>query len=167
LNNQIRIDSQNGYTLVEVILTIVILGIISTFVGMFMFYDVNMYKHVKSGTEDVQESRMAVQRMSTELRQIASSDSISSANQTSIQFYDVEGDQILYQYSGGILFRNGAQMLNSVKTFQFSYFDNSESQLSVPVSDHEDIRYIKVELEKYVNGKAIQISTRIFPRNFR
>ena len=82
-----RTASQTGYTLVEVILTIVILSIISTFVGMFMFYDVNMYKHVKSTTQEVQESRMAVQRMSTELRQIASTDSISTATLTSIQFY--------------------------------------------------------------------------------
>jgi hypothetical protein len=152
---------------VETLLTIVILGIISTFVGMFMFYDVNMYKHIKSGTQDVQESRMAVQRMSTELRQIASTDSISTANLTSIQFYDVEGTQILYQFSGGVLFRNGSQMLNSIKTFEFSYFDNSETKLSVPVSDPADIRYIMVELEKYVNDKTIDISTRVFPRNFR
>jgi hypothetical protein len=134
---------------------------------MFMFYDVNMYKHIKSSTQDVQESRMAVQRISTELRQIVSQDSISTANQTSIQFYDVEGTQILYQYSGGILFRNGSQMLNSIKTFELSYFDNSETQLSVPVSDPADIRYIKLEIEKYVNDTVIDISTRIFPRNFR
>jgi len=158
---------QGGYSLVEVILVIVILGIISTFVGMFMFYDVNMYNHVKANTKEVQDSRMAIQRITGELRQIASPDSITTASQTNLQFFDLQGTQIQYQYSGGKLYRNGAPMLTTVQNCQFSYYDDAETPLSVPVADVGLIRYIRIDIDKDLNGKTVTLSTRVFPRNFR
>jgi prepilin-type N-terminal cleavage/methylation domain-containing protein len=160
-------SEQLGYSLVEVILVIVILGIISTFVGMFMFYDVNMYNHVKANTKEVQDARMAIQRLTGELRQIASTDSITTASQTTLQFYDLQGTQIQYQYSGDKLYRNSAPMLTTVLSCQFSYYDDAETPLALPVADVGLIRYIRVDIDKNLNGKTVTLTTRVFPRNFR
>lgn len=160
---------QKGIILIELIMTLVLIGIIATFTGFFIYNGINGYLRAKYITNESMDTQMALDRISLELRSIDYFTSAPVLN-TSIIYKSTEselpGIRIL-RYDAA----NNAILIGEVGSEQ-PLLENIKSgsfQLAVKDKDldndgsSDDIEAIEVEF------KIIDISTifrtRIFPRN--
>ena len=67
---QPSIRAQNGFTLVELIVTLVLVGIIGTFTSLFMYTGLNGYLKAKDTSEGALKAQIALDRISLELKDI-------------------------------------------------------------------------------------------------
>ena len=70
------IRQQKGFTLVELIVTLVLVGIIGTFTTLFMYTGLNGYLKAKDTSEGALKAQIALDRISLELRDIIVIDAI-------------------------------------------------------------------------------------------
>jgi prepilin-type N-terminal cleavage/methylation domain-containing protein len=157
--------NKKGFTLVELILTIVLVGIIGTFTTLFMYTGLNGYLRAKDTAEGALKAQIALDRLSLELRDIDTIDLATFNNDTRIDYTSVTlpGDRRIL-YSGGVISLD---------------VDGSVSELLDAVSDFK-LRLIAADLNYFADGKdevqAVEVSfkvgeigrafsARIFPRN--
>ena len=160
------LKSENGMTLLELIVVMVLITILAGFVSDFIFYEINMYDKLVNQTDGLQNSRNALQMLSRDLRQIMAPDSIFWASEDSIRFDNVDDLSISYKYLNNQILRNGDPLLNSVVNLQFNYFNNSGNQISSPVYTPSQIRTIEISLTTSLNEQSFNLSTKVQPRNF-
>ena len=157
---------KQGFTLLELVVVIVLVGILSLFTGTIILYEIDQYRFLARSQRDLQNSRMMVRVMTRDLRQITSADSILHADTDSLRFYNVDGEIVAYRFSNSRLVRNGDLMMNAVSEFEFGFFDADGSAISSPVSEPEDIYSISFAVTTTSNGRPLTFSTRVQPRNF-
>jgi prepilin-type N-terminal cleavage/methylation domain-containing protein len=88
---------ENGFTLVELIVTLVLVGIIGTFTTLFMYTGLNGYLRAKDTAEGALKAQIALDRLSLELRDINEIEAL-TAN-TTLDYFSttLPGDrQIIY-----------------------------------------------------------------------
>ena len=156
---------QSGFTLVELIVTLVLVGIIGTFTTLFMYTGLNGYLMAKDTSEGALKAQIALDRISLELRDIDAIDLDTFSNDTRIDYTSVTlpgNRRILYNV--GVIFLD---------------VDGSAHALLDEVSDFT-LRIIPADLNYYADNRnevqAIDVSfnvgdiertfnARIFPRN--
>ena len=60
-----------GFTLIEIIVTLVLVGILSVFAGLFLTSFLNSYFLVKNNSDTAMKAQMAMDRISAELRDVS------------------------------------------------------------------------------------------------
>ena len=75
---------KKGFTLVELMAVIVLVGIIASFSAFFLYTGFNAYVNTKNTTEGALNAQMALDRISMELRNI--NDAISYVEDTSVSY---------------------------------------------------------------------------------
>lgn len=65
------LKQEAGFTLIEIIITLVLVGILSVFAGLFMTTFLNGYFMVKNNSDTAMKAQMALDRMSIELRDVS------------------------------------------------------------------------------------------------
>lgn len=158
--------SQKGFTLIELIMVMVMVTTLAGFIGNIIYYEVNTYKIVANRKESLQNSRFAFRKIATDVRQIIAQDSIFKATADSIRFKDVNNTEIAYKFTGNEILRNGDVLVDGIFAFQFSYFNNNDNQLMLPISNMKDIRSIALYLSLQVEGKTVVSHMKVTPRNF-
>lgn len=94
----------NGFVLIELVTTMVLVGFIGAFVGLFLLTGVNGYLASKHNSESALKAQFALDRLSAELRQITEIDSI-SASLITYRSRDLAGTrQIRYDGASTIYF---------------------------------------------------------------
>jgi prepilin-type N-terminal cleavage/methylation domain-containing protein len=155
-----------GFTLIEIVVTLVLVGILSVFAGLFMTTFLNGYFMVKNNSDTAMKAQMALDRISIELRDI-SPVSVSVPSPVSIP---IDNSRITYTNSLGV-----------VKTIKFVapniylststdniLIDNVQSfQLNATLKNvynslANDVAFIDIGFT--VSGYNNPFSTRIFPR---
>ncbi|MCD6583159.1 MAG: type II secretion system protein [Candidatus Omnitrophica bacterium] len=177
---------KRGVTLVELIITIVIVGVLSLGVGWYFSKSIDIWNFLSFRTEILNQARLGVVRMGREIRQVKKptfeEETIEEATSTSFQFLEVtyEGDKrIRYRYDEAAknLFReedfnmdedfqdtNESQLLlTGVENFQFTYLDREGNSTSVL----GEIYRIKINLEVKRDEESVRIDYEVFPRNFK
>ena len=160
---QPSIRAQNGFTLVELIVTLVLVGIIGTFTTLFMYTGLNGYLKAKDTSEGALKAQIALDRISLELKDI---NNISEFNSdTNINYTSetlpgsrkifLNGDKIELDVDG-----TPNPLLDTVVSFDLepTYTDlNHYADGNLEVGSIE-ISFTVGEIER-------PFSTRIFPRN--
>jgi len=161
------IKPQKGFTLVELIVTLVLVGIIGTFTTLFMYTGLNGYLRAKDTSEGALKAQIALDRISLELKDIKEISDINSdtnidyeCESEALRFariirYDSAKDEILLSVGG-----NENVLLNDVQTFSLTatYKDlNYYSDGNLEVESIE-VSFTVGEIER-------PFSARIFPRN--
>ena len=163
INIQPSIRAQKGFTLVELIVTLVLVGIIGTFTTLFMYTGLNGYLKAKDTSEGALKAQIALDRISLELKDI---NNISEFNSdTNINYTSetlpgnrkifLNGDKIELEVDG-----NPNPLLDTVVSFDLepTYTDlNHYADGNLEVGSIE-ISFTVGEIER-------PFSTRIFPRN--
>lgn len=126
-----------GFTLIEVIMSIVILSIISAIAGMGFVSMINGYVLAKKNADTVQNAEIITARLAKEL---SSTTSITSGNQTSLTLLSKSVDQtlVLSWDSGTQKLSLGTDVLaNQVASFNLKYlekYDGADGESYLPAS---------------------------------
>ena len=96
---------------------------------------------------------------------VKSENDIVAATASGFNFYNMDNEQIIYNFSDGMISRNSNSMVEGLTSFVFTYYDSNDNILATPVADPTDIWKIKVKLDATVDGKPINLETVVTPRN--
>jgi prepilin-type N-terminal cleavage/methylation domain-containing protein len=156
---------EKGFTLVELIVTLVLVGIIGTFTTLFMYTGLNGYLRAKDTAEGALKAQIALDRLSLELRDINEIETL-TAN-TTIDYFSatLPGDrQITYNALADTISMdvdgNVNLLLDDVQSFTMTaaYADLNNSG-----GGNNEVEAIDVSFSVGEIGRPF--STRIFPRN--
>ena len=159
------IRPQKGFTLVELIVALVLVGIIGTFTTLFMYTALNGYLRAKDTSEGAIKAQIALDRISLELRDINDiSDFNSNINidytSETLPFarrirYDSGNDEILLSVAG-----NENLLLDDARTFSLTATPKDLNYYSDGALEVESI-----EVSFTVGEIGRPFSARLFPRN--
>ena len=161
-----RFDKGNGYTLIELILVIVVLGIISFTFAAFITKGIDAWVFVKTRDSAVGSARYAMNRVITEMRRIAGPESMIIMSQTerSFEAFDKDGNIIIvdFRQSGDVLYRNNDELVDGLLNpggIVFTYLDN-EGVVTAVSSEVRSIRS-KLSIEKHSQLVTLESAARI------
>jgi len=148
-------------------MTIVIVGVLA---GGSMFYIrqvIDLWDFMSFRSEIVSQGRMALMRMSREIRQIRNSTSVFYANSTRFRFGDVNDVNIDYNFSVSNLTRNTDIQASGVRNVTFTYYNQTSQQIAVPLVSPQatDIKRIKIRLDMFSGNQNKTLETQVWPRN--
>lgn len=155
---------KRGFTLVELVLVVALLGIEAFMLGPPMMVAVKEYALVSSRREALAEARSAVDRMVKEIRLIPSSAAVidvSGAN--SFQFQYPLGIAITYALDGTDLERNGVVLASNVGLLEFKYYNSAGAETAAAAA----VRSVQVRLiiNAPFNYGTVPLTTTVFLRN--
>ena len=118
-----------GFTLLEVIITLVIAGVLATIGATLMSSGFRSYFLGRELAQDAAQGTLALERMARDLRTARSAADLTTIGASTITFVDVDGNTISYALSAGSVTRsqNGgtAQPLAAnVSSLAFTYLQN-------------------------------------------
>ena len=156
-----------GLVLLELIMTIVLIGIIATFTGFFIFTGIEGYLRAEYRTNSSLDAQRALDRISLELRDITDITPAPPPDATSFTYksetltgtrtlkYDANLDTIFIRVDP-----NDYVLLEHVSAFTLVY-DTVDLDADNPAD--EEVRFIEVAFNLVDIGTNFR--TRIFPRN--
>ena len=162
---QPSIRAQKGFTLVELIVTLVLVGIIGTFTTLFMYTGLNGYLRAKDTSEGALKAQIALDRISLELRDIDRIDTFT--DNTTIDYASVAllgNRQITYNAVAETISMDvdgsANLLLDDVQSFTMTatYADLNNSGDGNNEVEAIDISFTIGEIDRLFSG-------RIFPRN--
>jgi type II secretory pathway pseudopilin PulG len=155
----------NGFILIELVTTLILVGFIGAFVGLFLNTGINGFLASKRNSEAALKAQFALDRISAELRQIKSWPGLPSTTDISYQSRDLTGTRRM-RYDGTaktIYFRadSGATeypLLDQVASFNISYTHADMDQLD----NDDEISSILINFT--IADVPGTFSVRIYPR---
>ena len=159
--------NKKGVTLTELIMVIVIVGVLAGGIGFFVVQAIDIYKFITFRNEDVSQARMAMNRMTREIRMLKDDHSVLTANSTDFEFNDMDGNSIEFQLSGNTLLRNSDILVDGIQIFQFTYWDIQGNELTNPAvsPDSTDIWRICIRMSIQTGDESMTIKSQAHPRN--
>jgi prepilin-type N-terminal cleavage/methylation domain-containing protein len=164
IKHNIMTKGIKGFSLIELVVVIVVLGVISTMVGEILYHSAQSVATTYDVSNISTQSRVALERMAREIRMIRSSDDLTTVQADEIDFVDVNGVSISYSLSGTDLLRNSNVLAKQIASLAFAYQDSEGNDLTFPVTA-ADVRYVKVSLNATENDANIALQTTVFLRN--
>ncbi|NCF64140.1 MAG: prepilin-type N-terminal cleavage/methylation domain-containing protein [Gammaproteobacteria bacterium] len=159
------IKQENGFTLVELIVTLVLVGIIGTFTTLFMYTGLNGYLRAKDTAEGALKAQIALDRLSLELRDIDEIEAFTDNSTIDYASTTLTGDrQITYNAVADTISMdidgNVNLLLDDVQSFTMTaaYADLNNSG-----DANNEVEAIDVSFTVGEIGRPF--SARIFPRN--
>ena len=164
-NKKIVMKNQSGYTMLELVLVIALLGIIAGVVARMFIWGVDIFTFVSNRKDVLQTSRIGMEVLVRDLRSVKSAIDINSATGNQFDFYNLDDENIVFVYSSGTLTRNSNSMVEGLSAFQFTYYDVNDNVLTSPVAALTNIWKIKFTLNATIDGKPFKLESTVIPRN--
>ncbi|MGD9151834.1 MAG: type II secretion system protein [Desulfobacterales bacterium] len=163
IRNGFTARSQNGFTLVELIVTIVLVGLIGVFTTLFVYTGLNGYLRARDTSEGALRAQIALDRISMELRDIDSINTFAAGSQIDYTSRTLSGNrQILY--SNGVISinaGNGARtLLDEIENFSMTLI-----QTDLNARGGDEVQAIEISFNFVPERFSRQFNARIFPRN--
>jgi prepilin-type N-terminal cleavage/methylation domain-containing protein len=152
-----------GFTLVEMILVIVIVGIILSIGAIFLTTGLKGNFATEDSVYTSYNARTALLRMGDDLKEAraaTASDLSPSAN--SITFTTISGNTITYSLSGTNLMRNSQILASHTSALSFVYLTATNTTTSNPTL----VRCIVVSTTTQYHNFTLPLQTVICPRNY-
>lgn len=162
------IADQRGFTLIELVLTIILVGIIAGMASVFLRQGLNAFVAEDARADITNQGRLAMERMAREMRMIRSrtaADLPGCCNAGTLSFVDLNGSAIAYTTAAGnTITRNGTALAaGDTIVLNFSYFQQDGS---TPATLATQVWSIQVDLTVTKNSESQAYRVRVHPRNF-
>lgn len=157
-----RLD-EKGFTLIEIIVTLMLVGITAAMAGMWIVSVANGYVFAKVNAKTAQNAQLAMTRLVKEFT-VLQLQSVTGATATGITFTRPGlATAIVVSQSGNDLLLNGNTLTDSVETFALAYCDGPNS---TPSTWSSTSRIIEITLIlKAGNNTPVKFVQRVAPRN--
>jgi prepilin-type N-terminal cleavage/methylation domain-containing protein len=160
---------ESGFSLIEVVVSIVILSILSLSIMFFAVPVTNLWKHQTFEQGPATEARLAMMRMAREINQTRNRSSVSTAQTSAFNFTDANDDAISYGISAGVVQRTAGgsakTLAQDISSLQFIYYDKDGNQLASPSLSPTNIRRIEIVITVTTNGLSKTFRTQVRPQN--
>lgn len=157
----INLKKQSGFTLIEFVVVIVIMGIIAAISSQMIATGLTSYLSNKDVLNATAQARLAIERITRDIRSVRSSSDISTATATQFTFTDTNGNSISYTLSGTSLMRGSQVLADGIASLSFTYYDKNGS--AGPAT--ANIRYVTVALNVTQGNTNFNVDTTVYPRN--
>ena len=160
---------QLGFSLVELIVVIVVLGIVGSMGAVVVRDGMLGYLRGREITSADWQGRLALERMTRELRDIAPSSggvaniTATSCGSSAFAFSDINAAPISYSQSANTLMRNGQPLADNVTGLQF-YCLQSDGQTYTTTPSA--VYYVTVSMIVATTNTSATYRTTVKPRNF-
>lgn len=166
---------QGGFTLIELVLTLLILGIIAAVGSRFALQGIRSYTNEQDRGDVHSQARLAVERVVREARAIRScADIVGPANPAAtLSFTDSSGTAVAFSVVGTNLLRGASVLAQGVSSSQpFRFLDmNGNASTSCPLpaspSAATDIWFVEIDLTCLQGGESLHVRSLVHPRNFQ
>jgi len=161
-----------GFTLVELVIVIVIIGIAASTIGFMMLGAVKAWTFKFNRNDILWDGRLALDRMTREIRTVKNSTSVTLALAAQFRFTDTGNKDITYSLTSTNLNRteNGTANLlaENVSALTFTYYNSSDAVIPSPVVSPSatDIRRVRINLTLTKNGQNIYLQSDASAKNF-
>ena len=152
---------QRGFSLIEVVLVIIILGAIVGVSAQFMGTSFQLYFTSRDNLNVDAQARAALERMTRELRGVRPATGLTMTPATQITFTDETGTSVLYILGGGNLLRNAQVLAGGVTGLSFVYLNSAGAVTAIAAQ----VFYISVQFTVTQGGKNDTYRATISPRN--
>ncbi len=158
----------SGFTLIETVMVIVIVGILAGGSSMYIKQVIDTWNFQNFLEEAVSQGRIALIRMTREIRQAIDLD-VYSASQTNFSFKDANDNIINYTISADNLYRGPDLLLSGVGNFTFSYYNKTNQLITSPelYPSKTDIKRIDIDFQVQSGSQTKRLRSQVWPRNFR
>jgi prepilin-type N-terminal cleavage/methylation domain-containing protein len=157
---------EKGFTLVELIVTIVLVGIIGTFTTLFMYTGLNGYLRAKDTAEGALKAQIAIDRISLELRDINQIEAFTANNTIDYFSTALPGDrQIIFDANAKTISLDVDGDINTLNILldEVSSFTMTANYVNLNNSVGNEVAAIDVSFTVGEIGRSFDV--RIFPRN--
>jgi prepilin-type N-terminal cleavage/methylation domain-containing protein len=165
VKSEILTPRPNGFTLVEIVITIVLVGILAGIAAMIILQGVRAYSDEQSRSDVHYQARYAMERMAREIRQIRSTADITAITNSNLQFTDVNGAGVGFTWTSPTLSRwNGAGtnvLAPNITAFNFNYYQQNGVAATAAT-----LWIVEITLTSQQGSESVQMSTRVHSRNF-
>jgi prepilin-type N-terminal cleavage/methylation domain-containing protein len=167
-NSELLTHHSKGFTLIEIIITIVLIGVLSTIAAVIILQGIRAYSEERTRSDVHYQARIAMERMAREIRLIRSQGAdITSMINDNLRFIDVSGATVGFRYdnaAGTISRWNGATedvLARGVTAFTFNYYkvDNTAASSA-------DVWFVEIVMTDTQGTESLQMRTKVHPRNF-
>lgn len=156
---------QTGFTLIELVITIVLVGIIASIGSLLIMQGTKEYiaQDVRAGLAT--QGRLGIERMAREVRTIRSRTlaDIPVWGAGTLQFTDLTGTSVTYTVGAGTLTRNGTALASDVSALAMSYFQSDGVTAATAATN---IWIIQITLTVTRSGESQTLRLRVHPRSF-
>jgi prepilin-type N-terminal cleavage/methylation domain-containing protein len=156
-----QIDRQAGFTLIELIAVLVILGIIAAMASQMLAEGLSSYMMGKKVIDANWQGQVGIERMIRDLRMVRSANDISINTGSEFAFVDMTGTTIDYKLSGTNLLRNTQVLANGITSLAFTYYDKAGASGATAANTH----YVKFAFTVTQNNVNYNLSTMAFLRD--
>jgi prepilin-type N-terminal cleavage/methylation domain-containing protein len=113
-------SDDKGFTLIEIIASVLLIGVISFSIGMGVVQAINGYVFAKRNAETLQKGQSAMARIVKEFNMITS---LSLCEETSLKF-STDSGTMTFLVDGTTIKLNGDILTDSLKTCNLKYYDS-------------------------------------------
>ncbi len=167
--------SESGFTLIEAILSLLVLGIMGAVVGFGFSIMAQVYVNNANMVTATTKTEVAMERLRKDFLHI---DSVDAAQTSEILITFTTADHpgvprtVSYTYDStnneGFLYFDGYLLLDGIQTFSFTYYDDytDTNGRQVWVDGTSSIIGINLTMEQVGSGASnLNYETRVMPRN--
>jgi type II secretory pathway pseudopilin PulG len=162
-----------GFVLIELVTTLILIGVIGAFAGLFLYTGVNGFLASKRNSETALKAQVVLDRLSAELRHVESVEGtpVQTPNLNPSLTYrsrDFGATDRRISYDSGsqniILRVNNTDyvLLDNVDSFALRV--DADNNLDGSLDGSNEVSAIRIDFK--INGVGTLFSTRIYPRNF-
>ncbi|HHM23477.1 MAG TPA: prepilin-type N-terminal cleavage/methylation domain-containing protein [Bacteroidetes bacterium] len=160
--------NSGGFTLIELIVSLTIAGIIIGLLARFLVMGFRTYSFMDTRKQLLRDARLALHFMNRDFRQIRNTNGVAEADVHRFRYWDYNNNQYIYSVQNGRLLRNGHTVADGISSFQFRYRAADGHQLQTPVAG-DSLDYIwNVEADFVITKGQYSQRYHVFvhPRNY-
>lgn len=166
-----RRQKNKGFTLIEIIVTLVLVGILAAVAGFGIVEVARGYAAARENERMSQTARIALLRMSRELMEL---ESVDSASTSGIAATNPDGHQVAFGLSGTEILldddttaSDGETLIDRVNSFQLGYTRFDGGNWTYGTDDVEDLARIDIQLtlSRTDGMDPVTFTTSVNPRN--
>jgi len=131
-----------GFTLIELVMTIVLMGIIMVVIGRVLIEGYEQFTTANNFQEVDSKALLVLERIVNDIHTLRSVNDLTTIGASQITFINSSGATIQYQLSGSSLLRNSQTLATGVQSINFIYDDANGNVTATPSA----VRFIEITL---------------------